>query len=115
MNRFFSLVIFLLLVNSGSQAQILSGTVPQCGRKMTSDYTFEIQGKYQGFLTFELAVNPEGKVTGVRFVKTDGDLISTPARILATNQVSDLLFEKGTSYPKIQHATVRVNFIKKTN
>lgn len=95
-----------------SSAQLLSGDLVDAGRKMVSNYSFEIKDRYNGIQFFELAVNPEGKVTGVRHLDEKGILISTPARILASNQLSDLEFEKGTHFPKMHHVKVRVKFVK---
>lgn len=95
-----------------SKAQLLSGDLLDAGRKMVSSYNFEINDRYKGVQFFELAVNPEGKVTGVRHLDEKGILISTPARILASSKLSDLEFEKGTHFPKLHHVKVKVNFVK---
>lgn len=106
-------VIFVLSLISGwSFSQLISGTVVESKRKMLSDYDFKIKGKYDGVKYFELAVNNEGKVTGIKEEVKENCLISTPAKLIAQRDLDQLEFEKGTHFPKFQHVLVRVEFIK---
>jgi hypothetical protein len=95
-----------------SQAQLLSGTIVESNRKMVSTYTFKIKGKYKGVKYFSIAVNNEGKVTSVKEDVQSDSFVSTPAMLIAIKELQKLLFEKGTHFPKFQHAIVKVEFVK---
>lgn len=106
----FTFILFLFYNNSS--AQLLSGTLIDEGRKLTSKFDFKIKGNYQGFQVFELAVNALGEVTGVKQIETKDALISTPAKISAVKELYKLTFDGATHYPKFQHVQLKVNFTK---
>lgn len=97
-----------------SFSQLISGELLDSGRKMISTYNFEIKDKYNGYQLFELAVNPEGKVISVKDIQEKGTIISTPAKILAINELYNLKFESASHFPKFHHVKVKVKFIKST-
>lgn len=106
---FFTLLLFF---SFQVKAQMLSGTVVDSGRKMTTSYSFKIKGKYKGFKYFELAVNNEGKVTGIVEKTKDNSMVSTPAKLIAIKELDKLQFEKGMHFPKFQHVLVQIEFVK---
>jgi hypothetical protein len=106
---------FFSFTTSFSFSQLISGDLIDSGRKMTSKFNFEIAGTYTGYQLFELSVNPEGKVTSVKESYEKGALISSPAKILASNQLLDLKFEAASHYPKFHHVKVKVKFVKSMN
>ncbi len=107
------LVLFsLLLAANFSQAQLISGELLDEGRKLVTPYTFTIKGKYKGVKYFELAVNREGIVTGVREEEKEDSFVSTPAKMLAEKELRELKFDPGTHFPKFQQVLVRIEFVK---
>lgn len=107
------LILFTLLFASQfSHAQLLSGSLMDSQRKMLTPYDFKIKGKYSGVKYFELAVDLEGKVTGVKEEVKDDSFVSTPAKLIAQKELMDLQFEGGTRYPKFQQVLVKVEFVK---
>ena len=108
-------ILFLLafvLVAQFSKAQLISGELLDEGRKLVTPYTFTIKGKYKGVKYFELAVNREGKVTGVREEVKEDSFVSTPAKMIAEEELRTLEFDAGTRFPKFQQVLVRVEFVK---
>lgn len=106
---------FFSILTNFSFSQLLSGELLDSGRKMLSPYSFEIKDKYNGYQLFELAVNPEGKVSGVRDIHEKGVIVSTPAKMLASSELYELKFESASHFPKFHHVKVKVNFVKSTN
>jgi hypothetical protein len=94
-------------------AQLISGSLLDEGRKMTSKFDFNIEGKYSGHQFFELSVNSLGEVTSVKHLEEQGGLISTPAKLIALKELYNLKFDGATYYPKFQHVKVKVNYTKK--
>jgi hypothetical protein len=109
-NLIASLLFFT--ISNLTYSQLISGDLMESGRKMETKFNFEIKDKYSGFQSFELAVNPLGKVIGIKNLDERGGIISTPAKVLATNKLYELKFESGAHYPKFHHVKVKVNFVK---
>ncbi|MBI2257452.1 MAG: hypothetical protein HYU67_00960 [Flavobacteriia bacterium] len=108
-------IISLFLISAFSlKAQMISGDLLDSGRKLETNYSFVVKNKYSGIQYFELAVNPLGKVIGIKDLDEKGAIISTPAKVLATNELYNLQFESGTHYPKFQHVKVKIRFEKQT-
>jgi hypothetical protein len=107
-----SLFTLFVLISHLSISQMISGDLLDSGRKLETNFNFEIHDKYVGIQHFELAVNPLGKVIGIKHLEEKGTMLSTPAKILATNKLYELQFESGTNYPKFHHVKVKVKFIK---
>ena len=106
----YKLVFLLLFVSSFSFGQIISGPIKNEGRKMITQTDYTLAGMAEGFAKYELSVDREGNVTGVRLLETD--LKSTPAKHKLRNHLMTLKFQKGTYYPKFHHAVVRFTMIK---
>lgn len=106
------LVLFLVFTSYFSFSQLLSGNVLDSGRKMLTTYDFKIKGKYKGVKYFELSVNLEGKVTGVREEVKADSFVSSPAKLIARKELEKLQFEAGTRYDKFQQVLVKVEFVK---
>ena len=81
-------------------------------RKMTSTSDFTIVSNYEGYVVYELSVDPKGKVTSERFIPEQSTVKSTPANIEAKNFLKDFTFEPGDYYPKNHHVLVKVKFVK---
>lgn len=101
--------IFALLSGS-SYGQFMSGSLLDEGRKMTSDSKFIVEGMKSGTAQFELSVDREGKVTGVRMLESN--LKSTPAEFELKKYMHTFIFEKGTHYPKFHHVVVKMTVVK---
>ncbi|MES2587562.1 MAG: hypothetical protein V4622_01200 [Bacteroidota bacterium] len=106
------LTALLLLSAQFVSAQLISGTLMDEGRKLTSTFDFKIHGKFKGIQTFKIAVNALGDVTSVVLVETEGNLVSTPAKIVGVKELKKLKFTGATYYPKFQHVTLKVEFLK---
>ena len=106
------LSVILLFSSQFVSAQLISGTLINEGRKLISTFDFKIHGKNKGFQTYELAVNSMGEVTSVVIKEVDGDLVSTPAKIEAVKALKKLKFTGANFYPKFQHVTVKIEFLK---
>ena len=100
-----------LFFSSMSFGQVLSGEILDEGRKVTSSIPFVIEGMLDGYCTYELAVDRDGKVTSARLVETN--LKSTPAKYEVRNYVTKIKFAPGTYYPKFHHALVKITTVKK--
>ncbi len=106
------LTFALFFLYNFSSAQLISGSLIDEGRKMTSKFDFKVLGKYSGFQIFELSVNSLGDVTSVKHLEDQGGLVSTPAKLTAVKELYNLKFEGATSFPKFQHVKVKITFIK---
>lgn len=100
----------LLLLAFNSNAQIIGGDLKASGRKLVSKPDFEIEGSYNGYKEYELAVDIEGNVTGARVISSN--IKSTPAGIAMKNHAMKFKFERGTHYPKFHHVLVRITMVK---
>lgn len=108
----FLLIIILTFASKFSFSQLVSGTLVDDQRKMTSVFDFKIKGKYLGIKYFELAVNNEGQVTSIKEITKSNSLASTPAAIVGRAELKKLSFEKGTRYPKFHQVLVKVEYVK---
>lgn len=108
----FLLSIALLCTVSTAKSQLLSGAIVDAGRKMTSNTDFKIASNYEGYVVYEVAVDPNGVVTSTQFVPERSNIKSTPANMEAKNYLKTLTFEPGDYYPKHHHVLVKVTYIK---
>ncbi len=100
--------VFLLLASS-SNAQLISGTLVEEGRKAITDIQFVQQGTANGFIVYELAVDREGNVTGIELVEST--INSTPTKVKVRNYLKTVKFEKGTHYPAFHHVRVKITMV----
>jgi len=105
------LLASFVILSKFSFSQLISGTLVDDQRQMTSTFDFKIKGNYKGVKYFELAVNNEGVVTGIKEEMQDDSFVSTPAKIIAQKQLQKLTFQKGTHFPKFHHVLVKVEFV----
>lgn len=106
------LFIVILLLTFNANSQILSGSIVDDNRPMISNSIFVLESNYSGFVVYEIAVNPEGKVTSSRFIEDKSNVTSTPANMEVKEFLKTVVFEKGTHYPKYHHAMVKVMLVK---
>ena len=104
------LAIIFALFGSTAYGQLLSGAIMDEGRQMTSENKFIVEGMANGFAKFELAVNREGVVTGVRMLESN--LKSTPAEYELKKYMKTFTFQKGTYYPSFHHVIVKMTVVK---
>lgn len=109
----FLLTIVLIFASKLAFSQLISGTLVDSNRKMITAYDFKVKGAFTGVKYFQLAVNIEGKVTGIKEEIKEDSFVSTPAKIEAQKELKKLTFEAGTHFPKFQHVLVKVEFVKK--
>ena len=106
------LLVICLFISGASFGQLLSGDLLDEGRRMVSPKKFVIESRTNGYLTYELAVNREGKVTSARMLNEQSNVKSTPAQIDAYKYVTGLKFEPGTSYPQFHHVVVKITLVR---
>lgn len=109
------LVIPVLFACNFSYAQLIGGELVQEGRKLAVPSDFTMYESTEGAIFYELAVDREGKVNGVRLLTEKSSKISTPLQVRARTYVLNLKFEPGTHYPKFQQCEVKINLVKKIN
>jgi len=105
-------VAFVLFGSFQLNAQILSGSAVDYGRKQIDSSEFIIYDKYEGMVEVEVSINREGDVTGVRVIGDGTTVTSTPSIMKAQNAAKHLKFTPGTYYDKFQHARVRYTYKK---
>ena len=90
----------------------LSGDLAQDGRKLLTETSFVIEGNHNGKLVFDLAVNPEGEITSIKYNHSESSVSSTPSQMKARKYVNDFKFEKGTHFPKFHQTKVTLTMVK---
>jgi hypothetical protein len=110
MNQF--LLIFFFLVTFSARSQIISGKIVDDNRKMISKTTFVLESNYNGYVVYEIAVNPTGEVVSTRMIEEKSNVFSTPANMEVKNFLKTVIFEKGNHFPKYHHANVKVVLVK---
>ncbi len=108
-NKIITSFLFLLLTQIG-YSQLIGGSVKQDGRTFAEKPAFIIEGNANGYAKFELAVDVNGNVTGVKLIETN--LKSTPAKYRLRNYVKNIKFQPGRYYPKFHHAIVKITMIR---
>ncbi|MDP4798063.1 MAG: hypothetical protein NWR50_04300 [Crocinitomicaceae bacterium] len=104
------LALLFVLVGGTAYGQFLSGAIIDEGRQMTSDSKFIVEGIKSGTAKFELSVDREGVVTGVRMLEST--LKSTPAEFELKKYMKTFAFQKGTYYPKFHHVVVKMTVVR---
>lgn len=106
----FKILFLFLLLSPLSQAQLVSGTLLEEGRKMVSDVSFIREGTIDGWAIYKLAVNREGNVTSATL--EEANFNRTSAKIQLRNYLMTLKFEPGTYYPKFHHVNIKITLVK---
>lgn len=106
----YKLLFIFLLLTTTSQAQLISGTLVDEGRKMISETNFIQEGTINGWAIFKLAVDREGNVTSASM--EDASFNRTSAKVQLRNYVVKLKFEPGTYYPKFHHVNIKMTLVK---
>ncbi|MDD2983030.1 MAG: hypothetical protein PHQ74_06550 [Crocinitomicaceae bacterium] len=104
--------IFFFLMTFSANSQIISGKIVDDNRKMISKTTFVLESNYEGYVVYEIAVNPNGEVISSKMIDDKSTVFSTPANMEAKNFLKTIVFEKGNHFPKYHHANVKVVFVK---
>jgi len=105
----FTVLLFLVL-STAANAQLIEGAIVEDGRKIIGEAKYIVEGMKDGWAKYELTVDINGKVTGVRLVESN--LKSTPATTIIRNHVKKFTFEKGTYYPSFHHVIVKITMVK---
>ncbi len=103
------LFVFIAL-SSSSFGQLISGTLLDEGRKLTSTPAYILEGTIDGWAKYELAVDREGNVTSTKLIDTD--IKRTSAKIQLHNHAKTLKFQPGTYYPEFHHVIVKFTLVK---
>lgn len=104
------LVIVLLICNlSFGQVQ---GDIAKDGRNLITETTFIIEGKAEGRIVYDIAVDIKGDITSISRVLEESTIKSTPIDIKVRKQVKDFKFEPGTHYPKFHQGRIIITFVK---
>lgn len=93
-----------------SYAQLIGGSVVPEGRDVTPETVFQMEGARDGWATFELAVDRNGKVTSAQLKETN--LNSSIDKMQAKKHAMRITFVAGTHYPKFHSAVVKITMIK---
>lgn len=99
------LILLLVSLSTTSYSQILSGELKDSGRHLISDETFILDSHVDGYAKYEITVNEQGAITGLRLLETD--IKSTPARYYLENHVKKMKFQKDVLYPKFHRGVVK--------
>lgn len=105
------LAVLLLCSVSNVKAQLLSGDLLDDRRKMVTQTDFRITSRYEGYVVYELAVDPDGNVTSTRFISDKSSIQSTPANMEAREFLKLLKFAAGDYYPKHHHVLVKLTYV----
>jgi hypothetical protein len=105
------LIITALLFSYSAFAQ-LSGDIKRDGRQLLESPNFVVEGAIDGKLVFDIAVDIEGNITGIKFIASASTITSTPARLKAQQHFADWKFEKGTAFPKHHQGRVVITLVK---
>ena len=90
----------------------VTGDITKDKRKLTKEFAFEIEGNTTGVLTFDIAVNEAGDVTGCQLNRAECTIYSTPLVIRQKNRIlSELKFEPGNQYPKFHQGKIQITII----
>ena len=106
----YRIAVFFLFLAFQSNAQLLSGTAVDEGRLILANPIFIQEGTIDGWATFELAINRNGKVTSAKIVETN--LKRTTAKMQIRDYLMTLKFTPGPHYPKFHHAKVKITLYK---
>lgn len=90
----------------------LSGDIHRDGRQCLSSAGFVIEGNQNGILVFDIAVDIEGNITGVKFIASESSIKSTPARMKAQQHFTEWKFEKDTIFPKFHQGRITITMVK---
>jgi hypothetical protein len=90
----------------------LSGDIKRDNRQLLDSPNFVIEGNQDGKLIFDIAVDIEGNITGIKFIAGESSVKSTPARMKAQQYLADWKFEKGTTFPKFHQGRVTITMVK---
>lgn len=104
------LLTLFLISTTVANAQLLSGAIIEDGRQITGDAKYIVEGMKNGWAKYDLSVDIEGKVTGVKLVESN--LKSTPATTIIRNHVKKFTFAPGTYFPKYHHVIVKITMVK---
>lgn len=102
-------LVFFLILTSTVNAQLIEGAILNDGRKILGEPMYIVEGMKNGWAKYDLSIDIEGKVTGVKLVESN--LKSTPATTIIRNHVKKFSFEPGTYYPKYHHVVVKISMI----
>lgn len=106
----YKILFLFLFFASYTQAQLVSGTLLEEGRKMVSDINYIQEGTIDGWAIFKLAVDREGNVTSATL--QDANFNRTSAKVQLRNYLMKLKFEPGTYYPKFHHVNIKMTLVK---
>lgn len=106
------ILFFILFISMNSYSQLLSGDLVNEGRNLVSEESFVKEGRYDGIVTYELAVDRTGKVTSARLIGDQTTISSTPVKIEVYKHLMQLKFEAGTHYPEFHHVVVKMTVVK---
>ncbi|MCC5922339.1 MAG: hypothetical protein JJT77_01025 [Crocinitomicaceae bacterium] len=90
----------------------IKGTIAEEGRALLTKTTFIIEGKENAKFTFDIAVERNGTVSGIKLNAANSTSNSTPLMMEARKVVSGLRFEEGTHFPKFHHGSVIITMVK---
>lgn len=97
-----------LFFTTAAQAQLLSGALLDEGRKLITATNFTLDESHEGVIIFNVAVDRTGKVASAKVDPIGTTVISTPARIVATNYVKTFQFQEGTYFPEFHQVKVKL-------
>jgi hypothetical protein len=106
-------ITFLLFLVSFSSFSQVYGDIFLDKRKVDQKIEFTINYSKPGKLIFDIAVNPDGKITSCTLNKSKSTIQSTSAVMKAKNKIMQHLhFEKGSKWPKFHRGFIQINTVQ---
>jgi hypothetical protein len=105
------LFIITLFICSTSIGQV-RGEIAKDGRELLTETNFIIEGKVNGRLVYDIAVDIKGNITSIDRVLKKSTIKSTPIDIKVRKHVKEFKFVPGTHYPKFHQGRIIITLVK---
>ncbi len=90
----------------------IQGDVARAGRQLLEEYSFVLEGNWNGKIVYDVAVLNTGEISGLKFNHEESTIKSTPAQMKVRNYIADWKFEAGTHFPKHHQARIIITLVK---
>jgi hypothetical protein len=87
----------------------LSGELKTDNRKLLTPFNYLVKSTTPGIAVFEITVDIDGNVTSATVLKDETTIRSTPTLMAVKNELLQLKFQKGYTYPKFHRGKVTVH------
>lgn len=90
----------------------VKGDLAKDQRELLTETNFIKEGKVNGRLVYDIAVNAKGEVTGVKLNDEKSTIKNGPLDIKTRNYVKSFQFQEGTHFPKHHQGQVIITIVK---